>query len=140
MKTLPSDIFARRLRAERERQNLSQGELARRMATILGTNVDPTAITRIEQQTRAVRLDEAVAMATILDVPLTSLIVDNDAEQTEVLLQRYLVDLAAAHRQWERTRQEIGRLTEIIQSLTGGQRPTHSDLSPGLSEQEGRDA
>lgn len=120
MNTLPSDIFARRLRAERERQNMSQGELARRMATILGANVDPTAITRIEQQTRAVRLDEAVAMATILEVPLTSLVVDNDAEQTEALVQRYLADLATAHRQWEQTRQEIGRLTRIIQSLAGG--------------------
>lgn len=125
MNTLPSDIFARRLRAERERQSLSQVELARRMATILGANVDPTAITRIEQQTRAVRLDEAVAMATILEVPLTSLVVDNNAEQTEALLQRYLADLAAAHHQWEQTRQEIGRLTGIIQSLTGGDKLLH---------------
>lgn len=135
MNTLPSDIFARRLRAERERQSLSQVELARRMATILGANVDPTAITRIEQQTRAVRLDEAVAMATILEVPLTSLVVDNDAEQTEALLQRYLADLAAAHHQWEQTRQEIGRLTGIIQSLTGGDKLLHPQAAAEHAKQ-----
>ena len=136
MNALPSDIFARRLRAERERQGMSQVELARRMATILGANVDPTAITRIEQQTRAVRLDEAVAMARILDVPLASLVVDNDAEQTEALLQRYLADLAAAHHQWEQTRQEIGRLTGIVQSLTGGYKMLHPEAATEHAEQQ----
>ena len=135
MNTLPSDIFARRLRAERERQGMSQVELARRIGSILGGNVDPTAITRIEQQTRAVRLDEAVAMATILEVPLSSLIVDNDPEQSEAVLQRYLADLAAAHHQWEQTRQEIGRLTGIIQSLTGGYKPLHPEATEEHAEQ-----
>ncbi|MDP9904784.1 helix-turn-helix domain-containing protein [Arthrobacter bambusae] len=136
MNTLPSDIFARRVRAERERQGVSQVELARRMASILGANVDPTAITRIEQQTRAVRLDEAVAMATILKVPLSSLIVDNDAEESEAILQRYLADLAAAHRQWEQTRQEIGRLTQIVQSLSGGYDLLHPDATAEHAEQQ----
>src|ERR1041385_8510014 len=58
MNPLPGGLFARRLRQERERLGISQAELARRMAALLGTNVDSTAITRIEQQTRAVRLDE----------------------------------------------------------------------------------
>ena len=135
MNTLPSDIFARRLRAERERQGMSQVELARRIGSILGGNVDPTAITRIEQQTRAVRLDEAVAMATILEVPLSSLIVDNDPEQSKALLQRYLADLAAAHHQWEQTRREIGRLTGIIQSLTGGYKLLHPEATEEHAEQ-----
>lgn len=119
MPSLPSDTFARRLRIERERQRISQAELARRMAEVLDTNVDPSAVTRIEQQTRAVRLDEAVAMATVLDVPLGALLIDHSAEKNEALKQQYLADLVAAQRQWEQTRQEIGRLTRLVQSLSG---------------------
>ncbi|MDP9903251.1 helix-turn-helix domain-containing protein [Arthrobacter bambusae] len=118
MNSLPSDTFTRLLRIERERQRISQAELARRMAGTLGTNVDPTAVTRIEQQTRAVRLDEAVAMATALGVPLAALLAEDQVGENEALKQRYLVELAAAQRQWEQSRQEIGRLTSLIQSLS----------------------
>jgi transcriptional regulator with XRE-family HTH domain len=119
MSTLPSDTFARRLRIERERQGMSQAKLARGMAEVLGTNFDPSAVTRIEQQTRAIQLDEAVAMAAVLDVPLGALLIDHSAEKNEALKQQYLADLVAAQRQWEQTRQEIGRLTRLIQSLSG---------------------
>ena len=131
MPSLPSDTFARRLRSERERQRISQAELARGMAEVLGTNVDPTAVTRIEQQTRAVRLDEAVAVAIVLDVPISALLSDHSAEENEALKQQYLADLVAAQRQWEQTRQEIGRLTRLVQSLSGtnelGDRPESHD-------------
>lgn len=119
MPSLPSDTFARRLRTERERQRISQAELARGMAEVLGTNVDPSAVTRIEQQTRAVRLDEAVAVAIVLDVPISALLSDHSAEENEALKQQYLADLVTAQRQWEQTRQEIGRLTRLIHSLSG---------------------
>lgn len=118
MSPLPSDTFARSLRVERERLKISQAELARRVAEVLGTNVDPTAVTRIEQQTRAVRLDEAVAIATALDVPL-SLLVDGSREEAEALHRRYLTELVAAQQRWEKERQEIGRLTRLIQSISG---------------------
>ncbi|MGC4939395.1 helix-turn-helix domain-containing protein [Kribbella sp. DT2] len=119
MSSLPSDAFARRLRIERERQGMSQAKLAKGMAEVLGTNIDPSAVTRIEQQTRAIQLDEAVAMARVLGVPLAALLADQSAEENEALKQQYLADLAAAHHQWEQTRQEIGRLTRLIQSVSG---------------------
>lgn len=119
MSTLPSDTFARRLRIEREEQGMSQARLARGMAEVLGTNVDPSAVTRIEQQTRAIQLDEAVAIARVLDVPLAALLADQSADENEALKQQYLADLAAAQHQWEQTRQEIGRLTRLIQSVSG---------------------
>ncbi|MBT8163357.1 helix-turn-helix domain-containing protein [Arthrobacter sp. GN70] len=122
---LPSDIFARRLRTERERRKISQAELARRMAQVLDSNVDPSAVTRIEQQTRAVRLDEAVAVAAVLDVPIAALLADPDADRNEALKQQYLAELAAAYRRWEETRQEIGRLTGLIQSLSMDQSGIH---------------
>lgn len=118
MTALPSDTFARRLRAERERQRISQAELARGIAEILGTNIDQSAVTRIEQQTRAVRLDEAMAMASVLNVPITMLLMDLDADEKEELRQEYLAQLVTKQREWELMRQEIGRLTGLIQSLS----------------------
>ncbi|MEU7317904.1 helix-turn-helix transcriptional regulator [Streptomyces sp. NPDC007083] len=120
MNPLPVDLFARRLRQEREHQGISQAELARRIADILGTNVDPSAVTRIEQQMRAVRLDEAVAAAQALGVPLVFLLNDDPTAEEEAELQRYLAEYALAQRQWEKSRREMLRLTRIIQTITGG--------------------
>lgn len=129
MNPLPGDIFARRLRQERARLNISQAELARRVAEILGSNVDSSAITRIEQQTRAVRLDEAVAAAKALDVPLDLLLSDDPAADNEARLQQHLAELTLAQREWEKWRVEVQRLSRAIQTLTGGTAP-QSRLDP----------
>ncbi|MFC9756683.1 helix-turn-helix domain-containing protein [Streptomyces sp. NPDC056921] len=118
MNPLPGDLFARRLRQERERLGVSQAELARRMAELLGANVDSTAITRIEQQTRAVRLDEAVAAATALGTPLITLLSNNYARENEAEIQKQLAELALAEQAWEKLRQKIHRITKTIQQLS----------------------
>ncbi|KOT59659.1 Fis family transcriptional regulator, partial [Streptomyces rimosus subsp. rimosus] len=115
---MPGDLFVRRLRQERERLGISQAELARRMAALLGVNVDATAITRMEQQTRAVRLDEAVAAAEALGVPLITLVSDNYARENEAEIQNRLAELALAGQEWEGLRQKIHRSTQIIQQLS----------------------
>ena len=118
MKPLPGDLFARRLRQERERLGISQAELARRMAQLLGQNVESTAITRIEQQTRAVRLDEAVSAANALGVPLLVLLSDDFARENEAEIQNHLAELALAEQKWETQRHEVDRLTRTIQKLS----------------------
>ncbi|MBL1115322.1 helix-turn-helix domain-containing protein [Streptomyces sp. 110] len=118
MNPLPGDLFARRLRQERKRLGISQAELARRMAKLLGTNVDSTAITRIEQRIRAVRLDEAVTAAKALGVPLITLVSDNYARENEAEIQNQLAELALAEQEWERQRQKIHRITQTIQQLS----------------------
>lgn len=118
IEALPSDLFARRLRQERERHGLSQAELARRIATRLQTNVDPSAVTRIEQQTRAVRLDEAVSAADSLGVPLTSLLSENPIERNEDELAKLATELTLALDQWHRSREQVVHLTQLIQDLT----------------------
>lgn len=130
---LPGDVFARRLRQERERRGFSQAALARRIAEVLGTNIDPSAVTRIEQQTRAVRLDEAVAAAEALDVPLALLLSDDPAAENEAKLQQYLAELAVAQRNWENDRLEVQRLVQAIQVLTGGTVP-EVHLDPRLRD------
>lgn len=122
MSSLPGDLFARRLRQERERLGLSQAELARRMSAKLGNNVESTAITRIEQQTRAVRLDEAVIAAECLGVPLLVLLTEDFARVNEEEIQTQLAELAAAEQAWEKQRQEIARITRLIQSLSAEKR------------------
>lgn len=129
MNELPSDVFARRLRQERKRASISQAELARRIAQFLGTAVDPSAVTRIEQQTRAVRLDEAVAAAAALGVPLTALISTDPIEEGEREMQQALVDLEIAQRTWEESRIEVERLRRTVHVLTGEYR-----LDPALAE------
>lgn len=119
MNPLPGDLFSRRLRQERERAGISQAELARRIAEILESNIDPSAVTRIEQQVRAVRLDEAVAAAKALSVPLVTLLTDDAEVANEEAIQAHLTELAIQHRKWEKTRQEIIRITRIIHELTG---------------------
>ncbi|MFE7117084.1 helix-turn-helix domain-containing protein [Streptomyces sp. NPDC057654] len=133
MNPLPGDYFARRLRQERERCGVSQRELARRMSALLGSNVESTAITRIEQQTRAVRLDEAVTAAEALGVPLITLVSDNYARENEAQIQKQLVELAVAEQEWERLRQKIHRITQTIQELSAERGAFHShalDVNP----------
>lgn len=118
--TLPSDTFIRRLRAERERQSMSQAALARKMAEVLGVNVDPSAVTRIEQQTRTVRLDEAVAMADVLGVPLATLLLQDDSDDNQEELARLTTELLAARLLWDQAAAEVNRISLNIQAITGG--------------------
>jgi transcriptional regulator with XRE-family HTH domain len=62
----PELTFARRVRELREALGLSQIQLATTL-TLKGVKIDPTSITRLEKGTRGVRLDEAVAIAEVLD-------------------------------------------------------------------------
>lgn len=110
---------------------MSQAELAGKISEILGVNVDPSAVTRIEKQERAVRLDEAVAAARALDVPLAVLITEEPVRENEQLIQTHLLDLAKAERRWEEQRQEVLRLTRTIQTLSADSAMAH-DLDPRL--------
>lgn len=103
------------------------------MAALLGTKVDSTAITRIEQQTRAVRLDEAVTAALALGVPLITLVSDDYARENEAELQNQLAELALAEQEWERLRQKIHRITQTIQQLSAEREAFYShalDVNP----------
>ncbi|QXV62911.1 helix-turn-helix domain-containing protein [Amycolatopsis sp. TNS106] len=132
MNPLPGDLFARNLRRERERLGLSQAEVARRSSEILGSNLDPTAVTRVEQGTRTVRLDEAVAIAQALDVPLPLLYSEAGALDTAALLARYRVELAQALSNWEKDRLEVQRIMLTIQTITAGD--TQIMLEPRLRD------
>lgn len=103
MPETPQAVFARRLRLERSAVGITQAELARRISERIGTTVDGSAITRIEKQERSVKLEEAVAAAQVLRVPLASLVSDKSPDQLridelrrELELQQHRADAAEA--------------------------------------------
>ena len=113
----PSDIFARRLRSERERLGVTQTDLARKIGELLDQNVDPSAINRIELGTRAVRLDEAVAAAEALNVSLTALVYSNPTDDLDIRITQAFDELAEAQHDFIASRNRVTRLTSLAQSL-----------------------
>ena len=65
-KMLPSAVFAQRLRETRQARGLTQTELAERM-TDAGRPMSKPALLRIENGTRGLSLDEALAFAQVLN-------------------------------------------------------------------------
>lgn len=76
---LPSENFTRRLREARTRRGWSQAELAKRV-TALGHALDKTALTKLEGGNRKVTLDDAVALAAALDVPLLAMLLPDEGK------------------------------------------------------------
>ncbi|MHA7303837.1 helix-turn-helix domain-containing protein [Arthrobacter sp. TMN-49] len=115
MNVLPGQVFARRLREERGRTGLSQAALAERLAEVLDQKVDASAITRIEKHERAVRLDEAVVIAEVLDVPLDALLRDrmNVDEQISELER----DLSQASWRANQAKEELERAQEQMLAI-----------------------
>lgn len=115
MAELPGATFARRLREERRSAGTSQTELAEQVSERLGTSVDGTAVTRIEKHVRAVKLDEAVALAEALGVPLVALMTEPDAIGVE--LERARDDLLATEAALTSTRRNIAKWTADAERL-----------------------
>lgn len=115
MNSTPSDVFAQRLRQERMRAGLSQTQLATRVSSALGVTVYGTAVTRMEKGERVVKLDEAVAIAGVLGVDLTALLVSTS--EIERVLQEQRAALASAQSRFEEARDEVSRLTLIVRHL-----------------------
>lgn len=68
----PSEIFARHLRLTREERRMSQADLAKRIGT------SKTTVLRTESGQRDVSLDEALALAAVLDLTPMQLLTDDD--------------------------------------------------------------
>lgn len=83
MEALASDHFAQRLRVELDRAEMTQLQMAHRVADRLGHAVDSTLIRRIIDQTHAVDLDEAAIIADELGLSLLELISETPAEDID---------------------------------------------------------
>jgi len=114
--------FERRLRQERERRGLSQADVARRVTELLGVTFYASALTKIESHERSVKIEEAVAFAEALDIPLSVLLVEQDdvveaiGRAREDLLVAEHARIAAVARADEFTA-EAQRLRGLIREL-----------------------
>lgn len=89
----PGAIFARRLREERARAGLTQTDVARQLSERTGTKIDSSALTRVEKGQRAVKLEEALALAEILGEPLDTLLHDEPEDERRLAdLEHELVE------------------------------------------------
>ncbi|WP_426118486.1 helix-turn-helix transcriptional regulator [Kocuria sp. LHG3120] len=77
--TAPNRRFRENMRHIREEKGWSQGELSRRLLDAGWGVFHQTTITRIENGTRQVRLDEAMAIANALGVTLETMTLDAKA-------------------------------------------------------------
>jgi transcriptional regulator with XRE-family HTH domain len=75
--TAPLEIFRERLRQVRDAHGLSQQALAERLEQ-QGLHLDRVVITKIETGARNVTLNEAFAIAFVLEVPLMTLLFPTD--------------------------------------------------------------
>lgn len=69
----PEQMFGQTMRALRKRSGYTQAEIADQLVAY-GIKLDPSAVTRMENGDRSVRLNEAVAVATILFVSLPDIL------------------------------------------------------------------
>lgn len=116
------EVFAGRLRQKRRARGLSQAELAERVSKLLGVAVDGSAVTRIEKHVRAVRLQEAITIAEVLDLPLSALIDDKDATDDEIAVLAIELEAARgleaeAHRAHQATLRRVRSISRRMRAL-----------------------
>lgn len=73
MQETPEARFAQRFRQLREAAGLSQTQVSYRLRDDHGLTLDPSAVTRIEGAKRAIRLNEAVALASVVGSSLADI-------------------------------------------------------------------
>ncbi|GAB3616592.1 hypothetical protein GCM10027416_11490 [Okibacterium endophyticum] len=116
-----SKVFAHRLREERQRAGLSQAQLAQRMSEALGTGIDASAVSRIENPSsgRIIKLDEAAAAAGALGVPLSALLSEQDPVEARLEeLQRELVVQGAKEKDaWFDVQEAQGAISELEEEI-----------------------
>lgn len=119
-------VFARRMRQVREAAKMSQTRLAELLAE-RGIKIDPTSITRIEKGARGVRLEEAVAIAEALGVPLEELLLPG----------RSIIDQI---RNLEGTIEEQEATRRLLEMTIPANRRLLEELKSRLAEQQGDSA
>lgn len=116
-------VFAQRMDEELRRMRLTRADLARRVSALSGTTLDPSAITRVINGERGVRLEEAVRIAEVLGVPLSSLLQarvedrENEIARERMNLGKHLSQLAKASDLAAEARREVDASFQRIREL-----------------------
>ncbi|GAA4285181.1 hypothetical protein GCM10022261_27120 [Brevibacterium daeguense] len=125
MDALPSDLFAKRLRFERERAGIDARELSSRITARLGGPSDPGLVSRIEDRTLTPRLDEAATAAEELGISLAVMIAAApdeaiDREFAALSAERLVAEAlrAKADAAADRARQDLMRIDQDLRVLS----------------------
>jgi chromosome segregation ATPase len=119
--------FGLAMRAARNRLHLSQTALAAELERRHGIKLDGTAITRIERRihgnegARAIRLGEAVAIASILELSLDDLVepgLDQQLRDARLRLDAAQVQAAAAQHAAAQAREHLEQLERMAEKHT----------------------
>jgi transcriptional regulator with XRE-family HTH domain len=76
----PETVFSARLREAREAAGMSQAQLAAQISERHGIQIDPMTILRMEKGRRRITLNEAVAVADVLNIRLFDLLLPLPAD------------------------------------------------------------
>lgn len=117
-----AESFARRLREEREKVGISQTALAHRLSERLGVTIYSTAVTKMENGSRAIKIEEAVAVAEIFDVSLISLVTERDPvdarlEELRRELGRQQARLDEAQNEYQQAMVAMAHIEQEIEHL-----------------------
>jgi transcriptional regulator with XRE-family HTH domain len=99
----PETVFAARLREAREAAGMSQAQLAAEVGERHGIQMDPVTVLRMEKGRRRITLNEAVAVAAVLNIRLYDLLLPLPAE---------ILEMNPA-----RVRERAARLTAVLEQL-----------------------
>lgn len=113
----PEQFAGRRVATLRNERGWTQQELAERLAQ-LGHEMHQTTVAKLESGRRPIRLNELIALATLLEVPATSLMPQDGAPSAYEVARLEANDLARQVDSWEKQRDHFQMgLDHAIQRL-----------------------
>jgi transcriptional regulator with XRE-family HTH domain len=98
----PAAIFAKQMAESRRRQGLTQAQLAEKV-TSRGVPMARESVAKTETGVRGLTLNDAIAIAVALGVPLTTLMLPRESQATVALTPNFITSAQTA-RSWLRGR------------------------------------
>ena len=128
----PESVFRRRLKEAREEARMSQRDLVQRLDAI-GLSLNQSAIARIERGERHVSLDEAIAIAAVLDAAPIHLFLPIEGESAH-LAPKLKVQIDRA-RAWARGQRPLDPTNARFYQFQSPPPPTWEDEEIRRQEQ-----
>lgn len=114
----PEGSFGRRVREEREARHWTQDGLASLLRQGTPLRLDPTAVTRLERGTRAIRLNEAVYLAQMFGLLVTDMLgpavpLDAAIERAEAQIDQERARVRQAESSLKAAKDNLARLEKL---------------------------
>lgn len=140
----PEQTFAARVKERREFLRMSQTQLAQHLRDYQGLDLDGTAITRLERGDRRVRLDEAVAIVTVLGMDLYEAIAPHPGDLDEQLERARAAVFNASYaegfwrREYDAALTRANELQALVDQVAADQAALRERIAQGRADAEAR--